>query len=264
MLVEKPIAVQIAEADAMVAAAERNGKVLAVNFQHRLRPQVKVIHDLIQSGKLGEIQYVDMAATWPRTHAYFSFAGWRGTWNGEGGGVLMNQSPHNLDLLCHLVGLPSRVHAWTRTNIQQIRTEDTVQAMLEWPNGAVGNFHTSTAETGKPFWFEIIATNGILRMDYGGATYQRFATDIRAHIAHSDQHYQGPAMEEVKLEIGEGDGNHLAVYQNFHNAILNGTPVSADGASASMSLELANAMIYSSYTGETVEMPLDRGKYGNY
>ena len=89
------------------------------------------------------MQHVDLAVTWPRTAAYYQLAAWRATWRGEGGGVLLNQAPHDLDLVCHLLGSPERVVAWTRTKLHAIETEDTVQAMLEWPastteNGAKG------------------------------------------------------------------------------------------------------------------------------
>ncbi|MBV7328019.1 Gfo/Idh/MocA family oxidoreductase [Chloroflexi bacterium TSY] len=262
VLVEKPIAVQVAEADAMIEAASKANRLLAINFQQRHNPQVQAIHQLIQSGQLGDIQHVNMAATWTRTASYFEFAGWRGTWKGEGGGVLMNQAPHNLDMLCYLVGQPSRVAAWTRTTVHKIETEDTVQAMLEWPNGALGSLHISTAEAGKPFWFEIIGTQGILQMAHDGLTYRTFTPDVHTHIAESKQMYSGPAIEQAEIELPEGVGNHEAVYRNLHDAILNGVPVAADGIEARKSLELANAMIYSSYTGEQVEMPLDREKYG--
>ncbi|MEZ4584005.1 MAG: Gfo/Idh/MocA family oxidoreductase [Caldilineaceae bacterium] len=89
------------------------------------------------------------------TRKYFATATWRGTWQGEGGGVLLNQAPHNLDLLCHLVGLPARLVAWTRTTMHDIETEDTVQTMMEWPDGAVGSLHVSTAESGQPERLEI-------------------------------------------------------------------------------------------------------------
>ena len=261
VLVEKPIAVQVAEADAMIEAASAADRLLAVNFQQRFRPQVVAIRKLIQSGQLGEIQHVNMAATWTRTARYFEFAGWRGTWKGEGGGVLMNQAPHNLDMLCYLVGQPSRVAAWTRTNLHKIETEDTVQAMLEWPNGAMGSLHISTAEAGTPSLLEITGTGGIVRWNHEGLHYQQFVPDIRTHILESENPYSPPQLQPVDITVEEARADHYAVYQNFHSAILNDTPLFADGVAARMSLELANAMIYSSHRGEMVEMPLDRGKY---
>lgn len=263
VLVEKPISVHAAEADAMIEAATKNDRLIAVNFQQRFRPEVVAMHKLLEEGAIGEIQHVNMMATWTRTAEYFKFAGWRGTWKGEGGGVLMNQAPHNLDMLCYLTGQPSKVISWNRTQIHDIETEDTVQAMLKWPNGAVGSLHISTAEAGTPFVFEITGTGGVLRWNSGGLSYQRFEPDVRTHIAESDQHYAAPESVSVDVELPDSQGHHITVYKNFHDAILNGTPVSADGVEARKSIELANAMILSSQTGEAVEMPLDRQRYSD-
>ncbi len=261
VLVEKPISVHVGEADAMIQAADEADRLLAVNFQLRLSPQALAARKLIDEGALGEIQHVEMAATWMRTRRYFRNAGWRGTWKGEGGGVLMNQAPHNLDLLCHLAGMPSRVVSWNRTALHEIETEDTVQAMLEWPNGALGSLHVSTAESGKPFYFEIIGTKGILKWDEDGLMVKKFAQDVRIHIAESELLYQGPQEEIAPVTLPSSAGDHTAIYRNLHNAILHGSPLSADGREARMSIELANAMIYSSYTRNQVLLPLDREKY---
>src|SRR5260370_41564466 len=115
VLVEKPIAVEVAEADRMIDAATRAGRLLAVNLQHRTRAEIRAAKKLIQDGALGELQRVQMTAIWTRTASSYQRAGWRGTWRGEGGGVLMNQSPHTLDLVCHLARQPARVVAWNRT-----------------------------------------------------------------------------------------------------------------------------------------------------
>jgi predicted dehydrogenase len=263
VLVEKPIAVQVAEADAMIEAAEQAGRLLAVNFQQRCRPEVQAARRLIQEGELGLVQRVDMAETWTRTAAYFGQGSWRATWDGEGGGVLMNQAPHSLDLLCYLIGMPSRVVAWTRTLFHQIETEDTAQAMLEWPGGAWGSVHISTAEAGQPQRLEILGTKGCLRIGGGNSklTFQQFEADLREFLPTSPSPFSPPAMQPVPVELGPGAGNHLAIYRNLHEAILQGTPLIADGVAGRMSLELANAMIYSSYTRREVELPLDRRAY---
>lgn len=261
VLVEKPMAVQVREADAMIAAAQENQRLLAVNFQQRFRPEVVAAHHLIQSGQLGEIQRVTQIEPWLRTAAYYQSAGWRGTWKGEGGGVLMNQAPHSLDLLCHLAGMPQRVVAWNRTLRHQIEVEDTAMALLEWANGALGSIFFSTAEAG-PRRIEIVGTGGILNISEDGSLrFQRYEPDVRAHIANSPERFAAPKLVETAVPLGDGLGKHIEVYQNLHQAILAGGPVRADGSQGRMSLELANAMIYSSYTQSTVELPLDRAGY---
>ena len=261
VLVEKPIAIHVAEADAMIEAAAQADRRLAVNFQQRHRPEVCAAYKLIQEGHLGVIQHVDMAVAWTRPAAYFRLGSWRGTWAGEGGGVLMNQAPHNLDLICHLVGLPGRVVAWTRTQLHRIEVEDTVQAMLEWSNGAWGSLHISTAEAGRPERLEILGTNGYLQIIPGAVTFYEFDSDVRAFILESQRPFSAPGVQSSPVELEPGAGDHVAVYRNFHEAILHGAPLAADGAEGRMSLELANAMTYSSFTRCAVELPLDRQKY---
>jgi predicted dehydrogenase len=263
VLVEKPIAVQVKEADAMIAAAEANGRILAVNFQQRLRPEVIAARQVIQHGLLGDIQNADMKTTWTRTAIYFNHSSWRGTWNGEGGGVLLNQAPHELDLLCYLLGLPARVFAWTRNLIHPIETEDTIQVMLEWDNGALGSIHISTAEAGQPQRFEIIGTSGHLALGPGELLFKRFDMDVREYIATSDDPFGHPNLMDEQVAFPPGAGNHIAIYQNLVNAITHGTPVIADARSSSMSLELANAITYSSYCNQAVEFPLDRQAYAD-
>src|SRR5205807_9883155 len=113
-LVEKPIADEVAEADRIVAEAARAGRLLAVAFQQRARPEVVEALRLVRAGFLGDLRRASVLATWPRRAAYFRTAPWRGTWRGEGGGILINQGQHDLDLLCLLAGRPSRVVGWAR------------------------------------------------------------------------------------------------------------------------------------------------------
>jgi predicted dehydrogenase len=273
VLVEKPIAVHVGEADQMIAAAEANSRLLAVNFQHRFRPEVMAIHKLLHEGGLGQILRVTVVEPWHRTAIYFRNAGWRGTWRGEGGGVLMNQAPHGLDLICFLMGMPRRVAAWTRTTHHQIETEDTITAMLEWEGGALGTVYMSTVEAGERR-MEIAGTGGTLRLGESAITYERFEPDLFEHIATSQNPFGSPARVAATLAIDAQDSSggqaaaavgavagHDAVYRNLYDAILHGAPIRCDGRQGRHALELANAMIYSSQTNRPVEMPLDREGY---
>lgn len=261
VLVEKPMAVHVAEADAMIAAAARSGKILAVNFQQRFRPEVEAARKLLRTGRLGQIQHVDMALSWTRTAAYYSMGGWRATWRGEGGGVLMNQAPHDLDLLCYLLDMPDFVFAWTRTTLHKIETEDTVQAMLHWPKGAMGSLHISTAQGKRPYRLEIVGTKGTLHIQDGALQFNRYEKEIASFIANSPEPFPEVGSQRVEIPFGTGTGDHLAVYRNFHKAVREGTQVRAGGKQGRMSLELANAMIYSSHTRQEVPLPLDRAAY---
>src|SRR3982074_3658250 len=261
VLVEKPIAVQVAEADRMIAAAEQAGRLLAVNLQHRTRGEIRTAKKLIESGRLGQIQRVEMVAIWTRTAAYYAQAGWRGTWQGEGGGVLMNQSPHSLDLVCHLVGQPSRGVAWNRTLFHSIETEDTSLSLLEWPNGALGTVVVSTAQAGEPERPEIARTCGILPLTRGGLHFEEATEDLRDFLETNRQPFGKPTFHDQAVALEPGTGDHTDVYANFVAAIQHGTPLVAEGAEGRMSLELANALIYSSQTGRQVDLPLDRAAY---
>jgi predicted dehydrogenase len=277
VLVEKPIAVQVAEADRMIAAAEQAGRLLAVNLQHRTRGEIRTAKKLIESGRLGQIQRVEMVAIWTRTAAYYAQAGWRGTWQGEGGGVLMNQSPHSLDLVCHLVGQPSRVVAWNRTMFHHIETEDTSLAMLEWSTdgaaasdsaakraaGALGTLLVSTAQVGEPERLEIAGTRGVLQLTRGGLRLFEADTDLRTFLAENPAPFAKPELVPQDVPLESGSGDHAAIYANFLDAITNGAPLVADGAQGRMSLELANALIYSSATSTQVPLPLDRAAYAD-
>lgn len=261
VLVEKPMADEVAQAEAMIAAAEKAGKVLAVNFQQRLRPEIIAAKRLIDSGELGKIQHVDIKITWTRTALYYTQVDWRGTWDGEGGAVLMNQAPHELDLLCHLIGMPARVFCFARTTVHDIRCEDTVQAAVEWEHGALGTVHISTAEAGQPQRFEIIGTKGHLAIRHGGLSFKQFDVPVDEFIRTSDKAFAAPNLLDAEVEIGEGAGDHRAVHQNLYEHLTQGKPLNADGRSGIRGLELANAMTFSSYTNRPVEFPLDRAAY---
>jgi predicted dehydrogenase len=262
VLVEKPIAVEVAEADTMIAAAEAAGRVLAVSFQFRFRPEVAQARALIAGGELGELVRVLCVEPWFRTAAYYRSAGWRGTWSGEGGGVLMNQGPHGLDILCYLAGMPTRVWGWTRTRAHAIEVEDSAQAMLEFANGAPGYLHISTVEAGATRQLQIVGDRAALELAGGQLTIRRFDQPLGEFRTSSPEMFAAPraSAEAVELPTGDG-GGHLAVYQDLQAAILAGQQPLTNGRQGRMSLELANAITLSSHTGRVVDLPLDRGAY---
>jgi predicted dehydrogenase len=261
VLVEKPIADEVLEADRIIDAARQANRLVAVNLQQRTRAEIRAAKRLIDEGRLGAIQRVQMNAIWTRTARYYQMAGWRGTWRGEGDGVLMNQSPHSLDLVCHLAGQPSRVTAWNRTLYHAIETEDTAMAMLEWPNGALGTLLVSTAMAGEPERLEIGGTRGVLLITRGELHFWQTQEDLRDFLAASPDPFGKPDLRAVDVAVTSGGGEHTTIYANFLEAIEHGATLVADGAEGRMSLELANAMIYSSATGKQVELPLDRQTY---
>lgn len=261
VLCEKPMAVHAGEADRMIEAAERAGRLLAVSLQFRHRPEVVAAKRLVEEGRLGQLQRIDVLACWTRAARYYRQTPWRGTWKGEGGGVLMNQAPHNLDLACFLAGPPSRVVAWTRTRLQPIEAEDTAHAMLEWPGGALGTVHVSTAEADTGDRIELLGTGGRLVIRPGSLEVELFETDLRHHVQEAEILWSSPAAHPFPVELAPGQADHVAVYRDLHAAILDGTPLRSDGTQGRLSLELANAITLSSRRGIAVDLPLDRAAY---
>ena len=265
VLVEKPIAVEVAEADAMIAAAEAAGRLLAVNFQERFRPAVDAARRLIAAGELGELVRVLCVEPWFRTAAYYRSATWRGSWTNEGGGVLMNQAPHTLDRLCYLAGSPASVWGWTRTLRHAIETEDTAQAMLVYPAGAPGYVEVSTMEAGTPPQLQIIGNRMALEFLGETLTIRRFVPSLAEFSATSLEKFAAPEVIVETFQPPEGmppgGEGHLAVHRDLREAILTGRKPRCDGRDALASLELANAITLSSFTGRAVSLPLDRAAY---
>ncbi|WP_309083776.1 Gfo/Idh/MocA family oxidoreductase [Chelativorans sp.] len=262
VLTEKPMAVRIAEADAMMEAAQRNGKLICVSYQQRFRADSRTAKRIMDEGVLGKIQHVDMIVPWPRTRQYFTDKPWSGKWKTEGGGVLINQGPHNIDHLIYLMGMPSRLVAWNRNLLHDIETEDTVHAMVEWESGALGSIHISTAEAGREERLEIVGTKGSLQVIKDGHfRLKLLEEDFRDYILRDGVTTKPPAVKEVPVEFENGNGDHREVYENFHSAILNGTPLINNGEEARMCVEFCNAMIYSNYRKKEVRFPLDRADF---
>ncbi len=262
LLVEKPIALDVAEADTLIAAADAAHRVVAVCFQQRFRPAVERARALIAAGTLGIIVRVLAIEPWYRTRAYYQAAAWRGTWAGEGGAVLLNQGPHTLDLLCHLAGMPHKVWGWARTRWHTIEAEDMAQALLEYPNGAPGYVHVNTVEAATQRRIQLVGDRAALELMDEQVTLYRFTPSLSAYRATSDELFGTPgvAAEQVLVPAGDG-GGHLAVYRDLEAAIAHGRPPRCDAREARMSLELANAITLSSYSERAVTLPVDRAAY---
>jgi UDP-N-acetyl-2-amino-2-deoxyglucuronate dehydrogenase len=262
VLVEKPLAVEVAEADAMIAAAERAGRIVAVCFQQRFRPAIEHARRVIEEGALGALVRVMSFEPWYRTAAYYASAAWRGTWVGEGGGVLMNQAPHTLDLLCHLVGMPARVWGWTRTLGHTIECEDTAHALLQYPGGVPGYMHVNTVEAGLLPRLQIVGDRAALELAGEDLRLLHFAPSLGEYRRTSPEFFGSPGVEVEVVAVPAGDGGaHLAVHRDLQAAIAEGRRPRCDGREALMSLELANAIILSSFTERPVTLPVDRAAY---
>lgn len=262
VLMEKPIAIHKSDCERLIAA-HTGPQVFAAVFNQRTDPFFRKIRELIQGGELGEIRRVSWIITnWFRTEAYYAQGGWRATWAGEGGGVLLNQSPHNLDLLQWLCGMPNKVRAYCRFGrYHEIEVEDEVTAYLEFPGGASGVFITSTGEAPGTNRLEISAERGKIVYEDDRLVFTRNEVEMSAFSRTAENGFAAPATEVIEFPIsGHGD-QHAGIVNNFAAAILHGEPLIAPAAEGVHSVELANAMIYSTLIDSTVELPMDGKAY---
>jgi len=263
VMVEKPISVHKADCERLLAAHTDPARVFAAMFNQRTDPFYLKLRQLLTSGELGEVRRINWIITnWFRSEAYYASGGWRATWQGEGGGVLLNQCPHNLDLLQWLFGMPSRVRAFCALGkYHGIEVEDEVTAFLEYPNGATGVFITSTGEAPGTNRLEVTTERGRVVIEDDRFQWRRNEIPTSEFSRTTSQRFGTPETWEINIPIDGHGGQHVELLRNFTAAILDGTPLIAPAAEGIHSVELANAMLLSSFTGETVSLPIDSGAY---
>ncbi len=265
VMVEKPISAHKADAERLIAAHRAHPKVVfGAMFQLRAEPRYLKIKQLITNGELGEIVRMSWIMTdWFRTEAYYASGGWRATWKGEGGGVLLNQCLHNLDAMQWLLGMPARVRGFAQLGrFHEIEVEDNVSAYLEYKNGATGMFVSSTGESPGTNRFEIAGTRGKLVLERDKIAFTRNDQDMLAFSRKTKLGFAKPEVWNVEVPFESTPNPHAVLMQNFVNAILDGEPLIAPGEDGIHSVELANAILYSSLTGQTVDLPMDSVAYG--
>ncbi|MBS4195923.1 Gfo/Idh/MocA family protein [Lederbergia citri] len=264
VLCEKPAGVYTKDVRQMNEAAKKSGKVFSMMFNQRTNPLYQKVRELILSGELGDIKRTNWIITdWYRSQSYYNSGGWRATWAGEGGGVMINQSPHQLDLWQWTTGLmPKRVRAFCGFGkYHDIEVEDDVTAYVEYENGATGLFITSTGETPGTNRFEITGDRGKIVVEDNKLTFWKLLQSERQF----NREYQGgfgePECWKIDIPVkGEGT-HHLGILNNWVDAILNGIELLAPGEEGINSLAITNAVYLSSWTDNWVEMPIDEDLY---
>jgi predicted dehydrogenase len=260
VLSEKPIAVSVSDADRMIRAARASGKKFGVMFQMRTSARNRAAKRLVEEGRLGEIYRVSLTMGWYRTQAYYDSGTWRATWSGEGGGVLINQAPHLLDLFTWLTGLPSRLTGQVRTRLHDIEVEDEAFALLEYPNGAHGYVYASVMEHPATEQIEICGDRGKLLMR-GDLRFWEVDPPIRDFTRTSPEMWASPQVREVPVEIQEAPHGHGVITSNFARAILHDEPLIAPGEEGLRAVEMINALIMSGKQKRPVDLPVDRAAY---
>ncbi len=260
IMVEKPISAHKADAERLIAAAAaRPDQVFGAMFQLRVEPRYQKIRELVQGGELGDLVRVLWIMTdWFRSEAYFQSGGWRATWKGEGGGVLLNQCLHQLDAMQWITGMPSKVRSHVGIGRwHDIEVEDDVTCYMEFANGASGAFITSSGETPGSNRFEIAGTKGRLILENDTLTLTRNEVPSDEWCKTSKIGFQKPETTVEEIPIPGADAAHATLMTNFVNAILDGEALIAPGVEGLGSVELANVMVYSGLLNESVNLPMD-------
>ena len=258
VLCEKPIAVETAAARRMIRTAEETGKTLALMFNQRTNGMYRKIRKMLERNELGAIKRVNWIVTdWYRTQQYYDSGSWRATWAGEGGGVLLNQCPHQLDLLIWLCGMPVQVQAQCLNGKwHDIEVEDDVSAWLLFENGATGVFVTSTGDLPGTNRLEIDGERGRLVCENGHIRCTKLSVNEREICFGSrDPWYREEAAEE-DIPYDSDNPQHIGVLNRFAAHLLRGEPLTADAEDGLRALQLSNAIHFSAWREETVRIPV--------
>ena len=263
VLSDKPSGVYSRQARLMEEAAEKSGRNFAMIFNQRTLPVYRQIRDIVKSGKYGALKRVSWVVTdWYRPEKYYRSSAWHSTWEGEGGGVLLNQCPHNLDLLQWILGMPVRLQGFCREGrYHDIEVEDDVTLYMEWENGASGTFISSTGEAPGINRLEISLEEAMIVCDRGvlkiGELYPELGMKEEEYRKTSDDYFRkirGTWKEAALSE--EADNPYRIVLQSYANACLGRGSNVANGTEGRKSLLLSNAAYLSSWEGRMVEIPV--------
>ncbi len=263
-MVEKPAGVYTLQVREMMAAADKHPDLtFGMMFNQRTNCVYRKMKEMIEGGELGDIKRMSWLITnWYRTQYYYDSGAWRATWAGEGGGVLLNQCPHQLDLLQWLCGLPVKVQAHCHIGKwHDIEVEDDVTAYLEFENGATGVFVTTTADAPGTNRLEITGTRGKLVCENDELTFWKLKVDERTFCVTSKEAFASPETEKMIVETDGQNLQHVAVLNAFAAHILRNEPLVADGREGIRGLMISNAMHLSDWTKQEVTLPFDEKKY---
>lgn len=264
VLIEKPAGAYAKHVREMNAAAARSGRIFGIQFPNRHGLVYRKAKELIAGGELGALQRTQWTSTqWFRTQDYYDSGGWRGTWKGEGGGVLINQCPHHLDLWQWLCGMPVRVRAFCRFGQwHDVEVEDEVTAYVEYPGGGSGLFVCSTGEYPGVNRLEVVGDHGLLTVtEDRHLEFRRTRESVRRYLREYKGGFGHPECGPAEVVLSSPPACNNDNVADFVRAILHGDPLAAPGADGLNSLELSNAMQLSTWLDRTVDIPADEDRY---
>lgn len=245
VLTEKPVDISTSRADELIETAERTGVKLGVIFQDRLKPHIRQLKEWIDEGVLGKPLLVDARVKWYRPPEYYTNSRWRGTLALDGGGALINQGVHTIDLLLWLLGDVSRVQARTATELHAIEAEDTATMILEFMSGALGLFHATTAAyPGYPRRLEVTGTKGTVTLEHD----QIIAADLLDGVSETVGIVRRDENQSASSAVVSDFRGHQAVIEDFLSAIEKNTKPVCDGREGRRSLALVEAIYRAAQT----------------
>lgn len=258
VLTEKPAGVRVSDVIAMNEAADRSGKVFGIMFNQRTGELFQKAREMVQSGVLGAPRRLTWIITnWYRTNAYYQSGDWRGSYAGEGGGVLLNQAPHNLDLMQWIFGMPASLWATcTSGKYHDVEVEDEAILTMEYDSGATAQFITTTGEYPGTNRLEIVGDRGKIVLEGGLLRHYDSGFSANEHIRSADTASSAEKPTVTEYTPSAPESAHAGVLEAFARAILTGSPLVADGREGIAMLSLANAAYLSQWEGRKVSLPL--------
>lgn len=260
VMLEKPADISVSRVKKLNEAAEKSGKVFSIMFNQRTNPLFARAREIVKSGELGELKRtVWIITNWFRTQSYYDSGNWRATWSGEGGGVLLNQAPHNLDLWQWICGMPESVAAFCDiAKCHNIEVEDDATIFTRYKNGATGVFMTSTGEYPGTNRLEISGDLGKIVLENGVLKRYKLKEPISEVIANSKQGFAQIDYDYEEIKQERPETSHKGILQNFANAILFGEELIAPGIDGINELTLSNAAYLSEWQGNReIALPFD-------
>ena len=264
VLVEKPMDITLSKARGLCETARKSGKKFGIMFNQRTGELFAKAREIVSSGQIGQLKRsVWIITNWYRTQHYYDSGTWRATWVGEGGGVLVNQAPHQLDLWQWICGMPERITAFcTEAKYHNIEVEDDATVFAQFPGGAEGVFITSTGEYPGTNRLEISGSLGKLVLENGVLKWWKLETDERQFCFHADKSFTHIPMECIEIPEKEVVQGHQRILQNFTNSILWDEPLLAPGYDGLKELTIQNAAYLSAWKGSIpVSLPFDEDEY---
>ena len=263
-LTEKPIDVRLSQARALCAAAEKTDRVFAIMLNQRTNPLFQKAREIVQGGQLGALKRsVWIITNWYRTQHYYDSGAWRATWDGEGGGVLLNQAPHNLDLWQWICGMPVSVRGFCDVaKYHHIEVEDDATLMVRYENGATGLFITSTGEYPGTNRLEISGELGKVVLEEGRLKWWKLSEAEGEVRFASDGSSPAIPYQYEEITADRPETAHTGILQNYTDAILRGEPLLSPGADGLNELTLSNAAYLSQWTGnQEIALPMDTAAF---